>query len=186
MKLPRRRFLQVGGIAAAGAVLPQHARALDYPVKPIRWIIGYPAGGSADTVSRILAQWLTERLGQPVIIENKPGAATNISLQAAINSPPDGYTMVYLGTSATVNPSFFESLPFNVLRDIAPVSGVADFPFVFVVNKSIQSKNVSEFIAYAKANPSKIIMASFVVGAYSHLAGLLFQSITGFKFALSP
>src|SRR6266849_11158579 len=141
MKLLRRRFLQVAGAAAAGPVLSQHARALDYPVKPIRWIVGYPAGGSADTVSRILAQWLTERLGQPVIIENKPGAATNISLQAAISSPPDGYTMVYLGTSATVNPSFFESLPFNVLRDIAPVSGVADFPFVFVVNKSIQSKN---------------------------------------------
>ncbi len=186
MKLPRRRFLQVVGIAAAGAVLSQHARALDYPVKPIRWIIGYPAGGSADTVSRILAQWLTERLGQPVIIENKPGAATNISLQAAINSPPDGYTMVYLGTSATVNPSFFESLPFNVLRDIAPVSGVGDFPFVFVVNKSIPSKNVAEFIAYAKANPGRISMASFGAGTSSHLAGELFQAMTGIKLVHVP
>jgi len=186
MKLPRRRFLQLVGIAAAGPVLSQHARALDYPTKPIRWIVGYPAGGSADTVSRILAQWLTERLGQPVIIENKPGAATNISLQAAINSPPDGYTMVYLGTSATVNPSFFESLPFNVLRDIAPVSGVADFPFVFVVNKSIQSKNVAEFIAYAKANPGKISMASFGAGTSSHLAGELFQAMTGIKLVHVP
>jgi tripartite-type tricarboxylate transporter receptor subunit TctC len=186
MKLPRRRFLQVVGVAATGAVLSQHARALDYPVKPIRWIIGYPAGGSADTVSRILAQWLTERLGQPVIIENKPGAATNISLQAAISSPPDGYTMVYLGTSATVNPSFFESLPFNVLRDIAPVSGVADFPFVFVVNKSIPSKNVAEFIAYAKANPGKISMASFGAGTSSHLAGELFQAMTGIKLVHVP
>jgi tripartite-type tricarboxylate transporter receptor subunit TctC len=186
MKLPRRRFLQVVGIAAAGAALPQHAQALDYPVKPIRWIIGYPAGGSADTVSRILAQWLTERLGQPVIIENKPGAATNISLQAAINSPPDGYTMVYLGTSATVNPSFFESLPFNVLRDIAPVSGVGDFPFVLVVNKSIPSKNVAEFIAYAKANPGKISMASFGAGTSSHLAGELFQAMTGIKLVHVP
>ena len=186
MKLPRRRFLQVVGVAAAGAVLSQHARALDYPVKPIRWIIGYPAGGSADTVARILAQWLTERLGQPVIIENKPGAATNISLQAAISSPPDGYTMVYLGTSATVNPSFFESLPFNVLRDIAPVSGVADFPFVFVVNKSIPSKNVAEFIAYAKANPGKISMASFGAGTSSHLAGELFQAMTGIKLVHVP
>src|SRR5713101_2740266 len=191
MKLPRRRFLQVVflqfvGIAAAAPVLLQHAQALDYPVKPIRWIIGYPAGGSADTVSRILAQWLTERLGQPIIIENKPGAATNISLQAAINSPPDGYTMVYLGTSATVNPSFFESLPFNVLRDIAPVSGVADFPFVLVVNKSIQSKNLAEFIAYAKANPGKISMASFGAGTSSHLAGELFQTMTGVKLVHVP
>jgi tripartite-type tricarboxylate transporter receptor subunit TctC len=186
MKLPRRRFLQLAGIAGAAPVLSQHARALDYPAKPIRWIVGYPAGGSADTVSRILAQWLTERLGQPVIIENKPGAATNISLQAAINSPPDGYTMVYLGTSATVNPSFFESPPFNVLRDIAPVSGVADFPFAFVVNKSIPSKSVAEFIAYAKANPGKISMASFGAGTSSHLAGELFQAMTGIKLVHVP
>jgi tripartite-type tricarboxylate transporter receptor subunit TctC len=186
MKVPRRRFLQLAGAMAVGPVLSQRARALDYPVKPIRWIVGYPAGGSADTVSRILAQWLNERLGQPIIIENKPGAATNISLQAAINSPPDGYTMVYLGTSATVNPSFFESLPFNVLRDIAPVSGVADFPFVFVVNKSIQSKNVGEFIAYAKANPGKISMASFGAGTSSHLAGELFQAMTGIKLVHVP
>jgi tripartite-type tricarboxylate transporter receptor subunit TctC len=186
MTIHRRRFLQLAGAIAAGSILSQRARALDYPVKPIRWIVGYPAGGSADTVSRILAQWLTERLGQPIIIENKPGAATNISLQAAINSPPDGYTMVYLGTSATVNPSFFESLPFNVLRDIAPVSGVADFPFVFVVNKSIQSKNVAEFIAYAKANPGKISMASFGAGTSSHLAGELFQAMTGIKLVHVP
>jgi len=186
MKLPRRQFLQVVGAAAAGAALSRRAWALDYPVKPIRWIVGYPAGGSADTVSRILAQWLTERLGQPVIIENKPGAATNISLQAAINSPPDGYTIVYLGTSATVNPSFFESLPFNVLRDLAPVSGVGDFAFVFVVNKSIPSKTLAEFIAYAKANPGKISMASFGAGTSSHLAGELFQAMTGIKLVHVP
>ena len=186
MKLPRRHFLQIAVAAAAGAILPQDAHALDYPVKPIRWLVGYPPGGSADTASRILAQWLTERLGQPVIIENKPGAATNISLQAAINSPPDGYTMVYLGTSATVNPSFFESLPFNVLRDIAPVSGVADFPFVFVVNKSIPSQNLTEFIDYAKANPGKISMASFGAGTSSHLAGELFQAMTGIKLVHVP
>jgi len=186
MQIPRRQFLQLAGAVAAMPVLSHRALALDYPVKPIRWIIGYPAGGSADTVSRILAQWLTERLGQPIIIENKPGAATNISLQAAINSPPDGYTMVYLGTSATVNPSFFESLPFDVLRDIAPVSGVADFPFVFVANKSIHSKNVAEFIAYAKANPGKISMASFGAGTSSHLAGELFQAMTGIKLVHVP
>jgi tripartite-type tricarboxylate transporter receptor subunit TctC len=186
MKLLRREFLQVAGAAAAIPFLPRRTWALDYPTRPIHWIVGYPAGGSADTVARILAQWLSERLGQPVLIENKPGAATNISLQATISAPPDGYTMVYLGTSATVNPSFFESLPFDVLRDIAPVSGVADFPFVFVVNKSIPSKTVAEFIAYAKANPGKISMASFGAGTSSHLAGELFQSMTGIKLVHVP
>lgn len=186
MKLSRRGFLHVTCAAAANIVLPQHARALDYPVRPIRWIVGYPAGGSADTVSRILAQWLTERLGQPVIIENKPGAATNISLQAAINSPPDGYTMVYLGTSATVNPSLFESQPFNVLRDISAVSGIYDSPLVLVVNKSIPSKTTAEFITYAKARPGKISMASFGAGTTSHLAGELFQAMTATKLVHVP
>jgi tripartite-type tricarboxylate transporter receptor subunit TctC len=180
--LPRRRFLQL----AAAAAVPRRTWALDYPTRPIRWIIGYPPGGSADTASRIMAQWLNERLGQPVIIENKPGAATNISLQAAINAPPDGYTLVYVGTSATVNPSFFESLPFDVLRDIAPVSGFADFPFVFVVNKSIPSKDLAEFIAYAKERPGKISMASFGAATSSHLAGELFQAMTGIKLVHVP
>src|SRR5215470_14788327 len=134
MKLPRRRFLQVVGVAAAGAFLSRHALALDYPIKPIRWIVGYPAGGS----------------------------------------------------SATVNPSFFESLPFNVLRDIAPVSGIYDSPLVLVVNKSIRSKTTAEFIAHAKANPGKISMASFGAGTTSHLAGELFQAMTGTKLVHVP
>jgi tripartite-type tricarboxylate transporter receptor subunit TctC len=186
MKLLRRRFLQLAGAAAAAPVLPRHAWAVDYPTKPLRWIVGYPAGGSADTVARILAQWLTERLGQPVLIENKPGAATNISLQATISAPADGYTIVYLATSATVNLSFYESQSVNILRDVEPVSGLADFPFVFVVNKSIASKTVAEFIAYAKANPGKISMASFGAGTSSHLAGELFQGMTGVKLVHVP
>jgi tripartite-type tricarboxylate transporter receptor subunit TctC len=186
MKLLRRQFLQLSGVTAAVPILPRRTWGFDYPTKPLRWIVDYPAGGSADTVSRILAQWLTERLGQPVLIENKPGAATNISLRATISAPPDGYTMVYLGTSATVNLSFFESQPVNVLRDIAPVSGLVDFPFVFVVNKSIPSKTIAEFIAYAKANPGKISMASFGAGTSSHLAGELFQSMTGVKLVHVP
>jgi len=186
MQLPRRRFLQLAGAAATAAVLPQRASALDYPVKPIRWIVGYPAGGSSDTVARIVAHYLTERLGQPIIIENKPGAATNISLQAAVSSPPDGYTMVYIGTSATVNITFYENSPVNVLRDIAPVAGLVDNPFVLVVNKSISSKNVAEFIAYAKANPGKISMASFGAGTSSHLAGELFMAMTGVKLVHVP
>jgi tripartite-type tricarboxylate transporter receptor subunit TctC len=186
MPLPRRRFLQLAAAAAAAPAVPQRARGLDYPTRPIRWIIGYPAGGSADTASRIMAQWLNERLGQPVIIENKPGAATNISLQAAINAPPDGYTLVYLGASATVNPSLFESLPFDVLRDLAPVSGFADFPLAFVVNKSIPSKDLAEFIAYAKERPGKISMASYGAGTTSHLAGELFQAMTGTRLVHVP
>jgi tripartite-type tricarboxylate transporter receptor subunit TctC len=186
MKLPRRRFLHLAGAAAAATALPRHARALDYPTKPIRWIVGYPPGGSADTASRIMAQWLNERLGQPVIIENKPGAATNISLQAAINAPPDGYTLVYVGTSATVNPSFFEQLPFDVLRDVAPVSGFADFPLAFVVNKSIPSADLAEFIAYARERPGKISMASFGAGTTSHLAGELFQAMAGIRLVHVP
>jgi tripartite-type tricarboxylate transporter receptor subunit TctC len=186
LPLPRRRFLQLAGVAAAIPAVSRGTWALDYPTRPIRWIIGYPPGGSADTASRIMAQWLNERLGQPVIIENKPGAATNISLQAALSAPPDGYTLVYLGTSATVNPSFFEQLQFDVLRDIAPVSGFADFPFVFVVNKSIPSKDLAEFIAYAKERPGRISMASFGAATSSHLAGELFQAMTGIKLVHVP
>jgi tripartite-type tricarboxylate transporter receptor subunit TctC len=186
MNLRRRQVLQLLVAAAAGDVLTQPARALDYPIKPIRWIVGFPAGGAADLVSRILAPRLTERLGQPIIIENRPGAATNISLQAAIGSPPDGYTVIWLGITATVNPSLLQSVPFNLLRDIAPVSGVADFPFVFVVNKAIQSKNVAEFIAYAKANPGKISMASFGTGTISHLAGELFKMMAGIDMVHVP
>jgi tripartite-type tricarboxylate transporter receptor subunit TctC len=185
MTLPRRRFLQLAGAAAATA-LPRQTWALDWPTKPIRWIVGYPPGGSADTSARIMAQWLNERLGQPVIIENKPGAATNISLQAAINAPPDGYTIVYLGTSAAVNPSFFDAPPFDMLRDIAPVSGFADMPLAFVVNKSIPSRDLADFIAYAKERPGKINMASFGAGTTSHLAGELFQSMTGIKLVHVP
>ena len=184
--LPRRRFLQLAGGAGVLAAAPRPTFALDYPTKPIRWIIGYPAGGSADTASRIMAHWLNERLGQPIIIENKPGAATNISLQAAINSPADGYTLVYLGTSATVNLSFFEQLPFDVLRDIAPVSGFADFPLAFVVNKSIPSNDLAGFIAYAKERPGRISMASYGAGTTSHLAGELLQSMAGIKLVHVP
>lgn len=189
MPLSRRRFVrgQVSCLAAALAPIPTlRARAADYPVRPIRWIVGYPAGGSSDTATRIIAEWLEHRLGQPVVVENKPGAATNISLQAAINAPADGYTLVYLGTSATVNPSFFGALPFDVLRDIAPVGGLADFPFVLVVNKTIPSRDVAAFIDYVKARPGQISMASFGAGTSSHLAGELFQSMTGIKLVHVP
>jgi tripartite-type tricarboxylate transporter receptor subunit TctC len=162
------------------------AVAQSYPVRPVRWVIGFPAGGSADTVTRIMCQWLSERLGQPFIVENKPGAATNIASQAVISSPPDGYTLLYAGSSAAVNASFFETLPFNFLRDIAPVSGLGTFPFVLVANPAVPAKNVAELVALAKANPGKITMASFGAGTSSHLAGELFKAMAGVNLVHVP
>jgi tripartite-type tricarboxylate transporter receptor subunit TctC len=178
-KLSRRQLLR---IAAAGAAAPaplQRAFALDYPTRPLRWILGFPPGGGSDAVVRIMAQWLSERLGQPVIIENKPGASTNISIQAAVNAPPDGYTLVFVAASSAVNVTLFDNLPFNLTRDIAPVSGLIDFSLVMVVKASTPAKTVADFVAYAKANPGKITMASFGTGTTSHLAGELFKSMTG-------
>jgi tripartite-type tricarboxylate transporter receptor subunit TctC len=179
MKLPRRRFLHLAAGAAALPVASRIARAQAYPNKPLRWIVGFPPGGGADTVARIMGPWLSERLGQPVIIENRPGAGTNIAVQAVVNSPPDGYTLLFLGASAIVNTSMFENLPFNVQRDIAPVSGLIDYPMVMVAHPSVPAKTVAEFITYAKANPRKISMASFGSGSASHLAGELFKMTAG-------
>lgn len=140
MGFPRRQLLQLAAAAVAAPVFPQSASALDYPTRPLRWIIGFPPGGGADTVTRIMAQWLSERLGQSIVIENKAGASTNISIQAAVSSPPDGYTLLFIAASAAVNVTLFDTLPFNLLRDIAPVSGLIDFPLVLVVNPSIPPK----------------------------------------------
>ncbi len=179
MKHPRRQFLQLAAAAVAAPALPRHASALEYPVRPLRWIVGFAPGGGADTASRIMAQWLSQRLGQSVVIENKPGAATNISIQAAVGAPPDGYTLVYVAASAAVNVTLFDNLPFNLVRDIAPVSGLVDFPLVMVVSPTVRARTVPEFIAYAKANPGRISMASFGTGSTSHVAGELFKTMTG-------
>jgi tripartite-type tricarboxylate transporter receptor subunit TctC len=179
MKLARRRFVYLAAGAASLPALSRIARAQAYPNKSLRWIVGFPPGGGADTVARIMGPWLSERLGQPVIIENRPGAGTNIAVQAVVNSPPDGYTLLFLGASAIVNTSMFENLPFNVQRDIAPVSGLIDYPMVMVAHPSVPAKTVAEFITYAKANPRKISMASFGSGSASHLAGELFKMTAG-------
>jgi tripartite-type tricarboxylate transporter receptor subunit TctC len=179
MKLPRRQFLH---LAAGAAVLPavtRFAMAQAYPSRSLRWIIGFPPGGGADTVARIMGPWLSERLGQPVIIENRPGASTNLAAQAVINSPPDGYTLLFLGLSTVVNASLFLSLPFDLQRDIAPVSGLIDYPMVMVANPSVPARTVAEIIAHAKANPGKVSMASFGTGSASHLAGELFKIMAG-------
>jgi len=179
MKPPRRRFLHLAAGAAALPAVTRFAWAQAYPARPVRWIIGFPPGGGADTVARIIGPWLSERLGQPVIIENRPGASTNIAVQAVVNSPPDGYTLLFLGASAVVNTSLFESLPFNLQRDIAPVSGLIDYPMVMVAHPSVPAKTVAELIVHAKANPGKVTMASFGTGSASHLAGELFKLMAG-------
>jgi len=182
----RRRFLQLAATATAFPSLTRIARAQAYPSQPLRWVVGFPPGGGADTVSRIMARWLSERLGQPVVIENKPGASTNISVQAVANAPPDGYTILFIGASAAVNVTLFDNLPFNLLRDIAPVSGLIDFPFVLIVHLSVPARTVAELIAYAKANPGKISMASFGAGSSSHVAGELFKTMAGVNLVHVP
>src|SRR5262245_23803992 len=129
MKLPRRRFLHLAAAAAATAV-SRAAAAQNYPTQPVRWIVGFPPGGGATIVTRIMADWLSQRLGQPIIVENKPGASSNIAVQAVVNSPPDGYTLLFLPSSSAVNATLFDKLPFNLLRDIAPVAGLIDFSLV--------------------------------------------------------
>jgi tripartite-type tricarboxylate transporter receptor subunit TctC len=186
MESSRRRFLQIAGAAAATPVLAGRAPALDYPVRPLRWIVGFPPGGGTDIVSRIMAQWLSERLGQSVIVDNRPGASTNISMQAAAASPPDGYTLVCVTASSALNVSLFENLPFNLLRDIAPVAGLIDFSLVMVVSPKLPVRTVPEFIAYAKANPGRISMASYGTGTTSHLAGELFKMMTGVQMVHVP
>jgi len=179
MRLPRRRLLQLAAAGIAAPALPRSASGLDYPTRPLRWILGFAPGGGSDTVTRIMAQWLSQRLGQSVVVENKPGASTNISIQAAVSAPPDGYTLLFVAASSAVNVSLFDNLPFNLLRDIAPVAGLIDFSLVMVVNAAAPAKTVPEFIARAKANPGKLTMASYGTGSTSHLAGELFKSMTG-------
>jgi tripartite-type tricarboxylate transporter receptor subunit TctC len=185
MKFRRRSFLYLAAGAGALSTVPRIVSAQSYPVRPLRWIVGFPAGGGADTVARIMGSWLSTQLGQPVIIENRPGAATNLAVHAAVNSPPDGYTLAYLGAAAVVSTSMFGSLPFNLQRDIAPVSGLIDFPMV-VAQPSVPDRTVSELVAHAKSNPGKVTMASYGTGSASHLAGELFKMMAGVNMVHVP
>jgi len=179
MHHPRREILRLVASAAALAALPRSARAENYPARPVRLILGYPAGGSTDFVARILGAWLSDRLGQSFVIENRPGAGTNIAVQATVASPPDGYTLLFVTTTNAINASFHDALPFDFLRDLAPVAALAELPFVMEVTPSLPVKTVGEFIAHAKANPGKINMASFGTGTISHLAWELFKLEAG-------
>jgi tripartite-type tricarboxylate transporter receptor subunit TctC len=179
LKLPRRRFLYLATAAAALPSLSRMATAQSYPTRPVRFIIGYPPGGSADLTARLLGQWLSERLGQPFVIESRPGASTNIATEAVVRAPPDGYTLLLVAPANAINATLYEKLNFNFIRDIAPVAGIIRFPNVMVVNPSVPAKTVPEFIAYAKANPSRLNMASSGNGSTIHVSGELFKMMTG-------
>ena len=186
MNLPRRQLLYLAAGAAALPVVSRIARAQAYPSRPVRWIVGFSAGGTTDILARLMAQWLSERVGQQFIIENRPGAGTNIALQAAVNSRPDGYTLVSVTSSNASNATLYESLPFNLQRDIIPVGALSKNALVLEVNPSISIKSVPEFIAHAKTNPGKITVASFGVGSTSHLAQELFKAMTGINVVHVP
>ncbi len=162
------------------------ATAQTYPTRPVRLIIGYPPGGSADITARLLGQWLSERLGQPFVIESRPGASTNIATEAVVRAPPDGYTLLLVAPANAINATLYEKLNFNLISDIAPVAGIIRFPNVMVVNPLVPAKTVPEFIAYAKANPGRLNMASSGNGSTIHVSGELFKMMTGVNMVHVP
>jgi tripartite-type tricarboxylate transporter receptor subunit TctC len=186
MTLPRRRFLHLAASAVALPALSRIAFAQTYPVRPVRWIIGFSPGGTTDIISRLVAQHLTEQLGQPFIIESRPGAGTNIATESVVRAPADGYTLLFVGAPNAINATLYSKLNFNFIRDIAPVAGIVGVPNVMVVHPSLPVTTVPEFIAYAKANPGKINMASSGVGTSPHLAGELFKMMTDVDFLHVP
>jgi tripartite-type tricarboxylate transporter receptor subunit TctC len=186
MSVARRRFLRCVVGAAALPLLPHIAGAQIYPTQPVRIIVGFAAGGSTDIVARLMAQWLSQRLGQQFVVENRPGAGTNIATEAVVNAAPDGHTLLMISPSNAVNASLYDKLNFVFVRDIAPVGGVTRVANVMVVNPSVPATTVPEFIAYAKANPDRINMASGGTGSSNHLSGELFKLMTGVELTHIP
>jgi tripartite-type tricarboxylate transporter receptor subunit TctC len=186
MKLPRRRFLQLAAGAAALPFAPHVARAQGYPLRPVRLIVGFTPGGATDIIARLVGQLLSERFGQSFVIENRPGAGSNIATEAVVRAPPDGYTLLLVGPANAVNATLYDKLNYNFIRDIAPVASISREPNVMVVNTSVPAKTVSEFISYAKANPGRINMASSGNGTSVHVAGELFKMMTGVSMAHVP
>ena len=178
-----KRSLSVGaaavGLTCAALLGAATAQAADYPTRPVRWIVGYPPGGTTDIVARLVGHWLSERLGQQFVIENKPGAGNNIATEAPIRSPADGYTVLLVNPANAINATLYQKLPFNFIRDTVPVGGIMRVPNVMEVNPSVPASTVAEFIAYAKANPGKINWASSGNGTSVHLSGELFKIMTG-------
>jgi len=186
MKLPRRTFLHLAAGAAALPAVSRFAWAQTYPSRPVRIVVGFPPGGGADITARLIGQWLSERLGQQFIIENRPGAATNIATEAVVRAAADGYTLLLVHSSNAMNATLYEKLNFNFIRDIAPVASIIVVPNVMLVHPSVPAKTVAEFIAYAKANPGKINLASGGIGGPSHLAGELFKAMAGVNLVHVP
>jgi len=186
MKLPRRLFLQLAGAATAFPVLPQIARAEGYPVRPVHLIVGFPAGGPQDIVMRLIGQWLSERLGQSFIIENRPGASGNVGAETVVRAAPDGYTLLSVSSPNAINATLYKNLNFNFIRDIAPVATIMRVPLVMEVNPSVPVKTVPEFIAYAKANPGKVNYASAGIGTPQHVSAEMFKMMTGVEMVHVP
>src|SRR6516165_8015363 len=171
VRFPRRQFLHLAAGAAALPITARIALALDYPVRPVRIIVGFAPAGGTDIIGRLVGQWLSEQLGQQFVIENRPGAASNIGTEMVVNAPPDGYTLLVATFANAVNATLYDKLNFNFIRDIAPVASIGREPFAIEVHPSVPVKTVPEFISYAKANPGKINMASAGIGSGNHIAG---------------
>jgi tripartite-type tricarboxylate transporter receptor subunit TctC len=186
VKRPRRTFLQLAAGAAAVPLVSQIAPAQAYPSRPVRIVVGVPPGGTFDIVARLIGQWLSERLGQQFVIENRPGAATNVGTDVVAHAPADGYTLLLAGSPAAINATLYDKLNFNFMRDIAPVAAIERMPLVMAVNPSLPAKTVPEFIGYAKANPGKINMGSGGIGSTGHVSGELFGMMAGVKMAHVP
>jgi tripartite-type tricarboxylate transporter receptor subunit TctC len=186
VKLARRQFLHLAAGATALPAVSRIAWAQTYPARPVRIVVGLTAGSASDIVARLVGQWLSERLGQQFIVENRPGAGTNIGAEAVVRSVPDGYTLLLAASPNAINASLYDKLSFNFIRDIAPVAAISREPNVIVVNPSLPTRTVPELIAYAKANPGRINMASAGNGTTSHLAGELFKMMTGVNMVHVP
>jgi tripartite-type tricarboxylate transporter receptor subunit TctC len=178
VKLPRRNFLHLGASAAALPAIARIAKAATYPTRPIHLIIGFPPGGPNDILARLMGQWLSERLGQPIVVESRPGASGNVGTEVVVRAAPDGYTLYFVNVSNAINATLYEKLPFDFARDIAPVAAVARTPNIMEVPPDFPAKTVSEFIAYAKSNPGNVNFASGGTGTSVHLSGELFKMMT--------
>jgi tripartite-type tricarboxylate transporter receptor subunit TctC len=186
MNFPRRRVLRLAANAVAVATVSRTARGQAYPTRPVRIIVGFTPGGTTDIAARLIGQWLSERLGQQFVIENRPGAGSNIAAEAAINASPDGYTLLLVGAPNAINATLYDKLNFDFIRDITPVGGIIRTALVMQVNPSLPAKTVPEFIAYANANPGRINMSSAGIGSAPHVAGELFKMMTGLNMVHVP
>ena len=186
MKRPRREFLYLAAGAAALAAASRFATAQTYPTRPVRLIVGFPPGGATDIAARLMGQWLSERLGQQFVIENRPGAGSNIGTEAVVRAPPDGYTLFLAYSANAMNATLYDKLNFNFIRDIAPVAGIIVVPNVMVVHPSFPAKTILEFIAYSKSNPGKVNMGSGTTGATMHMSGELFKIMAGIDMVPVP